>query len=247
MAKRICSVPDCTKTAHSRGWCSTHYSRWLRHGDPSVANIRAREDNPCSLLDCGRLAVANGMCARHDSNMRRYGHAVPVRDWPLIARLTEVGWDEDERGCWIWRGAKNEFGYGTIALRRRTKGAETQRVHRLMWEMHNGPIPEGQVVRHRCDVPACCNPLHLEVGTKKQNSRDMVERGRSIAYATGRYDGVCVQGRHDVTKPGTLKRVASKGKSYMTCVACDRDRKRKYQDKKKAEKAAREAAGKKAA
>ncbi len=32
---RICSIPDCGKPAEKRGWCSTHYSRWRIHGDPT--------------------------------------------------------------------------------------------------------------------------------------------------------------------------------------------------------------------
>lgn len=276
-AKRICSIPDCTKAELSRGWCGMHYERWRIAGDPGGPTPHA--DRPCSvegcsraaftrtwcqkhykhwkatgdtgpaviecsLLDCKKPVSSNGMCHRHAENKRKYGHAEPVRDWPLIARLADVGWDETDRGCWIWRGALNEHGYGTLALRRRTKGAETQRVHRLMWEMHNGPIPEGLVVRHRCDVPACCNPDHLEVGTHDENMRDMVTRRRSLAYSTGRYDGVCASGRHDVTQPGALKEMGGKTRRYMGCVECDRERKRKHQEKKKAE---RSAARKKAA
>lgn len=225
-AKRICSIPGCEKVEFTRSWCQRHYKHWKSTGDPGPAEFI------CSILDCGAGVSNSGMCHRHAENRRRYGHAEPVRDWPVIARLLDIGWDEDVRGCWIWRGARNEFGYGTISLRRRAKGAESQRVHRLMWEMHNGPIPDGLVVRHRCDNPPCVNPDHLEVGTHEQNMQDMAERGRSIAYSTGRYDGVCVQGRHDVTQPGALKKVTKKsGKSYMTCVGCDRDRKRKYHER----------------
>lgn len=32
--KHLCSIPDCGKTAHIHGWCSAHYHRWIRHGDP---------------------------------------------------------------------------------------------------------------------------------------------------------------------------------------------------------------------
>lgn len=207
----------------------------------------------CSILDCDKPVRSNGMCSTHSGNKHKYGHAIPVRDWPLIARLMGVGWDIDERGCWIWRGSRSEKGYGLISLRRRGATATGDRVHRLMWEMHNEPIPDGMVVRHRCDTPPCINPDHLELGTNKQNSRDMVERKRSLAYSTGRYDGVCVNGKHDVTQPGSLKEVAKKGKgTYWTCVGCDRDRKRKYHEnvtvpRRAAEKAAREAAGRKAA
>lgn len=34
MAKRTCSIELCENPAISRGWCSKHYSRWLRLGDP---------------------------------------------------------------------------------------------------------------------------------------------------------------------------------------------------------------------
>ena len=109
----------------------------------------------CSILDCDKPAHSVGMCGTHYGNKRRYGHATPVRDWPLIARLVQVGWDVTDRGCWIWRGSLNYYGYGQIALRRRSDGPEKVRVHRLMWEMHNGPIGDGLVIRHRCDTPSC--------------------------------------------------------------------------------------------
>lgn len=237
MGQRICSIPDCGKPTHSRGWCSTHYSRWCRHGDPSVANVRARKEESCSLLDCDKPARDNGMCGTHAGNRRLYGHATPVRDWPLIARLVDIGWDVTDRGCWEWRGARHEHGYGVFTAER--LGFNNARAHRVMWEMHNGPIPHGLVVRHRCDVRACVNPDHLEPGTVAENQADMVRRGRSIAYSTGRYDGVCVNGKHDVTQPGSLKQVAKKGRgTYWSCVGCDQERKQKYELRKKAEKAA---------
>jgi hypothetical protein len=35
MAKSpVCSIPDCSKSVYARGWCSAHYQKWLRHGDP---------------------------------------------------------------------------------------------------------------------------------------------------------------------------------------------------------------------
>ncbi|CAH1205787.1 hypothetical protein PAECIP111893_02418 [Paenibacillus plantiphilus] len=53
------------------------------------------------------------------------------------------------------------------------------RAHRLVYEECFGEIPEGLVVRHKCDVRNCINPEHLELGTIKENSMDMVIRGRS--------------------------------------------------------------------
>lgn len=42
----------------------------------------------------------------------------------------------------------------------------------------NGQDPGGLVIRHKCDNPPCCNPAHLEIGTRADNNRDMYERGR---------------------------------------------------------------------
>lgn len=223
-AKRICSIPGCDKAVSARGWCSMHYERWRIRG--TTDDPVKREPEACSVERCGRRAKSKGMCNRHYENVRNYGYATPVREWPIMDRLEFVGWDVTDSGCWEWRGSRNDLGYGFLS---------GSRVHRLMWEVHNGPITEGLVVRHRCDNPPCLRPDHLDVGTQKQNMQDMTERGRSLAYSTGRYDGVCVQGRHDVTQPGSLKRVAKKeGESYMTCVECDRERKRKHHEKRKA-------------
>lgn len=32
--KPICKIPGCGKTAQTREWCTAHYKRWRRHGNP---------------------------------------------------------------------------------------------------------------------------------------------------------------------------------------------------------------------
>jgi len=47
-----------------------------------------------------------------------------------------------------------------------------QRLHRQIYEKHNGPIPKGLMVRHLCHNKRCINPAHLAVGTAKDNMED---------------------------------------------------------------------------
>lgn len=79
-------------------------------------------------------------------------------------------------GCWIFMGALHEAGYGMVGLGSREAGID--RVHRVAYRHFVGPIPEGMFVLHRCDVPCCCNPSHLFVGTAMDNTQDMIRKGR---------------------------------------------------------------------
>lgn len=89
-------------------------------------------------------------------------------------RLTSHGWDEVASGCWRARGNPNSSGYRMIKFNGKAEGA-----HRLAYMAWVGAIPEGHVVRHNCDNRMCVNPDHLTLGSHKENSRDMVTRGRS--------------------------------------------------------------------
>lgn len=36
MTQRHCEIEDCVKPHYARGFCSAHYARWFRYGDPSI-------------------------------------------------------------------------------------------------------------------------------------------------------------------------------------------------------------------
>lgn len=80
--------------------------------------------------------------------------------------------------CWPWTGGKFTRGYGNFWSMSRCWGA-----HKVMHALVNGPVSKGQVVRHACDVTACCRPSHLLVGAPADNNRDMIERGRHRAVS----------------------------------------------------------------
>lgn len=79
-------------------------------------------------------------------------------------------------GCWTWNGAKQKFGYGWVWI----DGEGSKNTHRVAYEIGVGPIPAGQCVLHRCDNPPCVNPAHLFLGTKGDNTRDMVSKNRHV-------------------------------------------------------------------
>lgn len=81
---------------------------------------------------------------------------------------------DDISGCWNWTGSTSR-GYGQLS-----KGWKKApyKAHRLSYELFVGAIPDGLVIRHKCDNPRCANPSHLEIGTQQDNVTDRVVRGR---------------------------------------------------------------------
>lgn len=94
-------------------------------------------------------------------------------NWTLDERLIFRGWSVTSEGCWEFSGSRNAHGYGTMGVRQKT-----YLTHRLAYEAWVGPIPDGLIVRHKCDNPPCINPEHLELGTYSDNAWDRENRGR---------------------------------------------------------------------
>lgn len=80
-------------------------------------------------------------------------------------------------GCIQWTGAMTPKGYGMIRLTSPVR--KCMYVHRLAWILRNGEIGTGIEICHSCDNPGCLNYYHLFAGTKSDNMRDMVRKGRS--------------------------------------------------------------------
>ena len=85
--------------------------------------------------------------------------------------------------CWEWTAYKTTTGYGKLRLNNRDL-----RAHRVAYTLTKGEIPDGLVVRHTCDNPACCNPDHLILGTQADNVADRQERNRQVK---GEQNGRC--------------------------------------------------------
>lgn len=92
---------------------------------------------------------------------------------PLTERFRRYSAPPDEKGCVLWLGGRHGQGYGLLKINGRM-----ERAHRVAWEMVNGPIPDGMLVCHHCDTPACVNVDHFFLGTQVENMQDAVQKGR---------------------------------------------------------------------
>jgi hypothetical protein len=90
-----------------------------------------------------------------------------------IQRFEQSYEPEPMSGCWLWTGGYVGDGYGKF-----WHSGRTVRAHRWAWEHFRGPIADGLLVLHRCDVSSCVNPAHLFLGTTLDNVHDRDSKGR---------------------------------------------------------------------
>lgn len=154
----------------------------------------------CSVFGCeSKTKHTDGLCAKHYTRMNRYGDVNYVkrkRGAPLIERFWGFVrmWSLTNPGCFEWAGYLQTDGYGTFYPGDKASSL----AHRTSWEIHNGPIPEGLFVLHKCDNPKCVNPDHLFLGSQQENVDDMIRKGRKV------YDAAPQGERHGGSKLRTV-------------------------------------------
>lgn len=125
----------------------------------------------------------------------------------IVARILKRVVINDETGCWEWVGFKDKDGYGRVSYGKTSGGYQRMAlVHRVMYALKIGEIPEGLCVCHHCDNPSCCNPEHLWLGTNEENTADRYRKGRT---ASGLRNGMS-------TRPETILRGSAAAPAKLT-------------------------------
>lgn len=120
--------------------------------------------------------------ATSDSITHSLDETVFSRFWSKVDKSS------GENSCWNWTAGKVD-GYGRIYA-----GGRLWLAHRLSYFFAHSKCPDSLCVLHSCDNPACVNPKHLSLGTKKDNAVDRDIKGRAADHSGENH------GRHKVSQ-----------------------------------------------
>lgn len=173
----------------------------------------------CKVPGCTKEAGTRGLCTMHYSRNRReaLGVARPER-YQVVDPLAKILSNIDVGFCWEWNRKLNNRGYGVTNVNKKR-----WYVHRLMWTLMVGPIPDGMEIDHMCRNRACCNPEHLDLVTGQVNTL----RGVSPASSHAKRDE-CSYGHEYTAETMHVVRGARR------CRICERRRDKERYERKKA-------------
>lgn len=145
------------------GTKSTHLGHELAH------SFLFKEDMKINCKTCDKLfkkrvcRKSNLFCSKK-CYAQHYTQPIEERFWSHVII--------NDNGCWEW-AASFRGQYGKIKIKGKHYSS-----HRISFYLENGYLPEHMLVCHKCDNPKCVRPDHLFLGTHKDNSQDMVSKGR---------------------------------------------------------------------
>lgn len=171
---KLCSIDGCENKHRSKGFCNTHYQRFLKHGDPLVVHSHPVG---CKVVGCEKKHKSNGYCSMHASRIYRNDTLDLTRD-ERGAALEWIRENSTYQGddCITYPFGTCSNGYGYAWLDGKQWVAS-----RLMCMIAHGPPDNDELFAlHSCGNGhlACMNPNHLRWGDQLENMNDAKEHGR---------------------------------------------------------------------
>jgi hypothetical protein len=224
----LCAWPECANQRRPRRsdpFCTMHRTRLDRDVPLWLPKLRGRGWSICYVAGCSRPAHSEGLCHGH---RHRKARGAAIDDAPL--RESRRGSVEDRfwryvtpsDGCWEWQGRLDCHGYAWIS--RGGRGAKRDAAHRVSYELHIGPIPEGLHIDHLCRNPRCVNPSHLEPVTQAENNRRALPFKKPQPKPTHCPQGHAYAGDNLYVRPNGV----------YNCRACNREQVRLYRERVRA-------------
>jgi hypothetical protein len=155
----------CKSSAHEQQLANARLKSWSDGSRISRSEkMRAHMSDPLN-----RKKQFAAMRTPEAEEKRRAALRRPVED-----RFFNYASPEPNTGCWLWSGSCDSRGYGQIRVDGKLRFAS-----HIALELDGRPRPfPSACARHKCDHPPCVNPDHLIWGSRKENTRDAIERGR---------------------------------------------------------------------
>src|SRR5690242_13813542 len=154
-----CSVDGCEKRVQRRSYCSAHYQRFMKYGNPTEGGVMrdgSRQSEPCVIEHCESRRFARSMCSLHYGRWRKHGDPLRTPEAKEPASCSIAGCSDGamSRGYCAshygkWRRSGDPLFVSTPATRRRSPGNKDRAGYfRLYLPEHANARKDGYVMEH---------------------------------------------------------------------------------------------------
>lgn len=169
--KNACYIEGCEREVSCRGYCATHYMAIKKKLNPYFNSPKHKIE---SLICKNCKKEFTYKMRKKDKTFccskKCYSELIYGDDRARFYKNIKF----NENGCWDWiGGSRDKDGYGKTYV-----NTKITKVGKYSYELHIDKVPEGMWILHHCDRPSCCNYQHLFLGTAKDNTQDMIKKGR---------------------------------------------------------------------